>query len=136
MIAALHAFFDDRHVRLRVDGGIVDDFRERRLVDVVRATAGHERPARVEQFQRAQVDLLVAGRRLRDGGLVFGERRRIQHDCIEPLAEPFQAAQVVEDVPNPRVDRDAVPRGVRTHPRDRLFGNVDRDRFLCRPREP
>ena len=63
MIAALHPLLDDRHVHLRVDRGLVDDLGEHRLVDVVRAAAGDERAARVEQLQRAQVDFLVAGAR-------------------------------------------------------------------------
>ena len=65
MIAALHPLLDHRHVRLRVDARVVDDLGERRLVDVVRAAAGDQRAARIEQLQRAQVDLLVAGARVR-----------------------------------------------------------------------
>ena len=73
MIAALHAFLEHRHVRLRVDGRLVDDLGEQRLVDVVRTAAGVERAAAVEQLQRAQIDLLVAGAGIGNGGLILGK---------------------------------------------------------------
>src|SRR5687767_10739328 len=40
MIAALHPLLHDRKGRMAVDGRVVKDLREQRLVDVVRATAG------------------------------------------------------------------------------------------------
>ena len=65
MIAPLHPLLDDRDVaRARRRAASRDDVGERRLADVVRAAAGDQDPAGLEQLQRAQVDFLVAGERL------------------------------------------------------------------------
>ena len=90
-------------------------------------------PPGLQQLQRAQVDLLVAGARVRDRRLVLGERRRIEHDRVEPLAEPLEAAQLVEHVADAGVDGDAVARGVLPDARDRVLGDVERDRLVAAP---
>ena len=133
MIAPLHPLLDDADVRSRVDRGVVDDLREVRLVDVIRTAARDQRPARIQQLQRAQVDLLVAGVRAGDRRLVLGERRRVEHDGVESLAEPLHAAQLVEHVADARVDGDAVPRGVPANASHRVLRHVDGDRLLAAP---
>src|SRR5689334_23401373 len=82
MVAALHPFLDDGDVRLSVDARLVHDLGERRLVDVVRAAAGDERAAGIQQLQGAEVDLLVARRGVGNRGLVFRDRRRFEHDRV------------------------------------------------------
>ena len=71
------------------------------------------KPPGLQQLQRPQVDLLVAGQRLRHRGLVLGERRRVEHDGVEALAAALELAQLVEHVHGARLDvGDAVARGV------------------------
>ena len=118
-----------------VDGCLINQPGERRLAEVIRTAAGDERPSRIEQLERAEVDLLVAGRGLGDRRLVLRERGRIEDDRVKALAQPLEATQFVEDVAHPRVDDHAVPVGVGAEVRDRLFGGVDRDRFLAMPPE-
>src|SRR3989454_7765315 len=62
-------------------------------VQVVRAAAGEEDPARREQPHRAQVDLLVATQRLGDALLRLRERRRVEHHGVEGLPPPPEPAQ-------------------------------------------
>src|SRR5437762_5653226 len=87
MVAALHPLFDNRDMDLGIDRRLVHQFRERRLVDVVRATAGHERAAGVEQLQRAKIDFLVARGGSGNRRLVLRERRRVENERVEPLAK-------------------------------------------------
>src|SRR5207245_1152192 len=60
---------------------------------------------------------------------------RIQHDRIEPLAGPLEAAELVEHVADARVDGDAVPLGIQPDARHRVFRHVDRNRLLAAPSE-
>ena len=89
-------------------------------------------PPGVEQLQRAQVDLLVARQRLAHRRLVLRERRRIEHDRVEPLAAPLQLAQLVEHVHRARLDvGEAVARGVRADARDGVLGDVDGEHLVA-----
>src|SRR5688500_3409126 len=53
MIPALHPLLHDADDYLRVERRVEDHFRERRFVDVVRAAAGNQKPARLQQLERA-----------------------------------------------------------------------------------
>ena len=94
MITALHPFFDDSHVGQCVNGGFVHDFREQRFADVVRTAASHEHAPWIQQLDGAQINLFVAGARVRDRRLVLRKGRRVEHDGVEPLAEPLQSAKL------------------------------------------
>ena len=130
MIAALHPLLDHRDVRLRVDRRVVDDLGERRLVDVVRTAAGHERAARVEQLQRAQVDLLVAGSGLRRpppcSSRTPADRARSCRTARRRRSRPRSSSNTL---PTRASTCDAVARGVLPQPGDGVLGDVDRDRL-------
>ena len=82
---------NDQMIRgLAVDGdapqeatGIVsssqDDFEEQLGIDMVRAAEGRQRAAGAQQFQRAQMDFLVAAERIGNRGAVAGTIRSRQH---------------------------------------------------------
>ena len=58
-------------------------------VHVMRAAERRQRPARPQQFQRAQMNLLVAPHRVRHGIAVSRERRRIENDAVKPRHDLF-----------------------------------------------
>ena len=66
--------------------------------NMVGAGAGHERPARTQHLQSAQIELLVAAQGSGYGALGFGKGGRIEHHRIEGLARRTPIAQKVEGV--------------------------------------
>ena len=107
MVARLAALLDDRDRRPRVDRGRVEDRLEVRLVDVVRARAGDEAPARVQELQRAEVDLLVPAGRLRTRPCSWrrragrGSRCRSARRAVEVVQESKTLASRVVTLPSP-----------------------------------
>src|SRR5262249_22378984 len=77
-----------------------------------------------------------AGGRARDRGLVLRKRRRIENNRVEALAEPLEPAQLVEHVTDARVHSNTVARGILVDTRDRIFGDVERDRLGAAPAQP
>src|SRR5436190_22912417 len=137
MIAALHAFFDDRHRRVAVDRCLVNNRRKHLLVDVVRTAARYKVPARIQQPHRPEVDLLVTSDRIRNRRLVLGERRRVENDGVVARTGTLEPPQLVEDVDLARLQvRHAVPNGVAADAGHRIRGDVERLRFRTGACEP
>jgi len=67
----------------RVVGGGKNHILKRHDVHVVRAAERRQRATGLEQFERAQMDFLVAAQRIGHGRAVARERRRIKNDEIE-----------------------------------------------------
>src|SRR5829696_2220391 len=67
--------------------GRQDYFLKKLRIDVVRTTKGGQCAPRLEQFQGAQVNLLVTAQRIRHRRPVPGERRRIQDDQVKTRYE-------------------------------------------------
>src|SRR5262245_45479920 len=101
MVPALaeRAEHPDRHAGIARSG--TADLLERARRDVMRAREGRERAARLEQAQRAEIDLLVAARGRVDRILAPGEWRRVEHDESEALARLLEPAQPVEGIAFP-----------------------------------
>src|SRR5262245_40688720 len=98
MVARLRALFHDLHGATGVARGVGERLQKQFLADVVRTRAGDQDAARIQQSQRAQVDLLVAAQRRLYSAAVFGEGRRVEDDRVETLARVVVIAQQVEDV--------------------------------------
>src|SRR5262249_19854465 len=82
--------------------------------------------ARIQQSQRAQVDLFVAAQRRLDRAAVFGEGRRVEYDRVEPFASVVVIAQQVEGVGRKEIDvLDVVELGVAACAFDGRFGDVN-----------
>ena len=81
VIPSLHPLLHHTDVHSRVERRVEDEFPEHPFVDVIGATARDEKPAGLQQLERAQVDFLVTRERLRDRGLALRECRRVEHDA-------------------------------------------------------
>src|SRR5262245_38334243 len=126
MVARLRAFFHDLHGATGVARGFGERSQKQFLADVVRARAGDQNAARIQQSQRPQIDLLVTTQRRLNGAAVFGEGRRIENDRVETLARVVVIAQLVEDVGRDEFDVcDVVEFGVAAGVFYGWFGDVD-----------
>ena len=90
MIARLHAFFDHRHIGLRVNGRGREDIGKITLAHVVRATAGDE-----DAFGLYQVDYTTYARTANEGtdvmkaiatGRILTHEQRALHGGTGPMS--------------------------------------------------
>src|SRR6185437_3473056 len=68
---------------VRVEGGREDGVLEQPGVHVMGAAKGRERAAGAEQFERAQMNLLIAAQCVRHRSAIAREGRRIEDDEVE-----------------------------------------------------
>ena len=66
-----------------VIGRLRNDLKEQRLGDVMGAGAGYEISARAKDFERPEIDFLIAALCCRDAFAVFGESRGVEDYHIE-----------------------------------------------------
>jgi len=89
-----------------------------------------------EDAQCAKIHVFVSAQRARDGGARLGERGRVDHDRVEPLARALDLSQVVEHVGLDEPDvRQVVARRVRLRALQRIAGHIDGDDALGASRE-
>src|SRR3990172_4289244 len=81
-----------------VGGGPRDDFLEQIRGHPARAGERGEHPARAQQLQRVEVDVLVGARGRRGVSLGGRELRRVEYDEVEAAALRSRVAQVTEYV--------------------------------------
>src|SRR5437867_6949724 len=95
----------------------------------MRAAERGEQSVGTEQFQRAQVDLLVAAQSVFELALGFRERRRIEDDEIVASALAagcsLRLPEEIERVLADDIDTEFVPRGVAEDQRGRVFADLD-----------
>ena len=116
MVGRLHAHFEDFRAAAAVARALAQHLLEQRHGHVVGAGAGHQKPARLHQLHRGQVDVLVAAVGARHFRRALAEGGRVEDDAPELFARRAQGAQVLEGVRAHRADvRKPVPRRVRVH---------------------
>ena len=98
MIGARTEALDDLRPHAGIERRAGDDLLEQIGGHAARAGEGHQQPARAQQLEREQVDVLVGARRrlgMRGGRRELG---RVEDDQVELAARVAQAAQLAEHV--------------------------------------
>src|SRR5207302_11311227 len=132
MVAGLRPARDHHHHAMSVQRGAGDGFEQVGFADVERARAREQKSARVEHFERAQVEFLVASQGRLDVRLLARERRRVKHDGVEALAFLVSGLQEVEAIGFLPLDvREAVQLLVAARERERARGNLDSEDRLA-----
>src|ERR1700690_2384640 len=99
MILSLRAPVHHHNAAFSVDGGLCEDLKEEGLGDVVGARAGDQKSSRLEEFQSAEVDLLVAALGGRDAIAILRKGRRIENHHLKAAPDFVVFFQNVEGVP-------------------------------------
>ncbi len=86
VIARLRSLLNYLQRSVSIVCGFSDYLQEQFFRHVIRAGAGDEYAARVQQLQRAKIYFLVTARRSFSTGAVFRKGRRVEHDRIESFA--------------------------------------------------
>ena len=113
-----------------------EHFQEERLGEVEAAARGEEQAAGRENPHRAKVDVLVSADRRGEGGFVFRERRRVEHDGVEVRAVALAGFEIVKGVGLEELDvGEGVELAVGACPLQRRRGAIEGDDVLSAARE-
>src|ERR1043166_5202713 len=98
VIARLGSFLKQLDLAMGIAAGRGNNAQKQIFSHVIRAGAGDEHTAWIEQLESAEVDLFVAASGGVHAGTVFRKRRRVEHDRIKAFARLFEFTQTVEDI--------------------------------------
>ena len=98
MIARLGVSTDNLDQPISVERRVRHDFLEEIRSDMAGAGVCQQQAARSQQFQRQQIDVLIAAAGLWQSHLRLGEPWRVQHDHVKTAATVAISPQHLEDI--------------------------------------